>query len=71
MAIMDELHVPLTLEKLSGVNDSLACGKAPGSVGNLSRVLKAGQSSLLVSHLHELLLKCWEECFVPHDMCNA
>ena len=34
-------------------------------------VVKAGKSTALLHHLHELLLQCWEEGTIPQDMRDA
>ena len=71
LPIMNELDAPPTIEELREAIDSLASGKAPGDDGIPSEVLKAGNDSSLVNHLHELLLQCWEEGTVPQDMRDA
>ena len=62
---MEELDTPPTVEELRKPIDSLANNKAPGKDGNRAEIIKAGKQSCLLSHLHELLLKCWEEGNVP------
>lgn len=37
----------------------------------LPEVIKAGKKTILLQHLHELLLQCWEEGTVPQDMHDA
>ena len=57
MYIMDELDVQPTFEELNEAIDSLACGIASGSDGIPSEVLQAGQATILLNNLHELLLQ--------------
>ncbi|XP_076069792.1 uncharacterized protein LOC143041672 [Oratosquilla oratoria] len=66
--LMEELDVPPSIDELREAIDSLANGKAPGNDGILPEVVKAGKSTALHHHLHELLLQCWEEGTVPQDM---
>ncbi len=33
--------------------------------------VKAGRENFLIGHLHEVLLQCWEEGTIPHDMWDA
>ncbi len=68
---MKELDALPTVDELSKAIDSLARGKAPGSDGIPPEVIKAGQKSVLLDRLHELLLQCWEEGTVPQDMRDA
>ena len=70
LPVMEELDTPPTREELSKAIDSLACGKAPGSDGIPSEVLKSGKEAL-IQPLHELLCLCWEEGYVPQDMRDA
>ena len=65
LPIMNELDAPPTIEELREAIDSLASGKAPGDDGIPSEVLKAGNDSSLVNHLHELLLQCWGKAQFP------
>ncbi len=68
---MKALDALPTVDELSKAIDSLARGKAPGSDGIPPEVIKAGQKSVLLDSLHELLLQCWEEEIVPQDMRDA
>ena len=68
---MEELDTPPTVEELSKAIDSLANNKAQGKDGIPAEIIKAGKKSCLLSHLHELLHKCWEEGNVPQDMRDA
>ncbi len=68
---MEELDALPTIDELNKAIDSLARGKAPGSDGIPPEVIKAGQKSVLLDRLHELLLQCWEEGTVPQDMRDA
>ena len=61
LPVMEELDTPPTVEELNKATDSLANNKAPGKDGNPAEIIKAGKQSCLLSHLHELLLQCWEE----------
>ncbi len=65
---MEELDALPTVDELNKAIDSLARGKSPGSDGIPPEVIKAGQKSVLLDRLHELLLQCWEEGTVPQDM---
>ena len=71
LPVMDELDAPPSLEELSKAIDTLASGKAPGSDGIPPEVIKASKKTVLLDHLHELLLQCWEEGSVPQDMRDA
>ena len=64
---MEELDTEPTLEELSKVIDSLASGKAPGSDGISSDLIKHCKTTLLHSR-HVLLCQCWQEGAVPQDM---
>ncbi len=68
---MEELDALPTVDELNKAIDSLARGKSPGSDGIPPEVIKAGQKSVLLDRLHELLLQCWEEGTVPQDMRDA
>jgi len=70
LPVMEELDEPPTEEELSKAIDSLAHGKAPGNDGIPAEVLQCAKPTLLPS-LHQLLLQCWEEGSVPHDMRDA
>ena len=65
LPVMEELDTPPNVEELSKAIDSLANNKAPGKDGIPAEIIKAGKQSCLLSHLHELLLQCWEEGNVP------
>ena len=71
LPVMEELDRPPTVEELSKAIDSLANNKALGKDGIPAEIIKAGKKSCLVSHLHELLLQCWEEGNVPQGMRDA
>ncbi|XP_076444017.1 uncharacterized protein LOC143282301 [Babylonia areolata] len=60
-SVMEELDIPPSGEELSKAIDSLARGKAPGKDGIPPEVIKAGKRTVLLHHLHQLLLQCWEE----------
>ncbi|KAK7102272.1 hypothetical protein V1264_020516 [Littorina saxatilis] len=64
---MTELDLTPSLEELSKAIDSLPTGKAPGLDGIPPEIVKCAKSQAL-GHLHELLVHCWEEGKVPHDM---
>ena len=68
---MDKLDVPPTIDELSNAIDSLSSRKASGSDNIPPEVVKMAKESSLLEHLHELLLHCWEEGAVPHDMRDA
>ena len=68
LLVIEELDTPPTVEELSKAIDSLANNKAPGKDGIPAEIIKAGKQSCLLSHLHELLLQCWEEGNVPKGM---
>ncbi|XP_076030147.1 uncharacterized protein LOC143018559 [Oratosquilla oratoria] len=59
LPLMEELDVPPSIDELRKAIDSLASGKAPGNDGITLEVVKAGKSTALHHHLHELLLQCW------------
>ena len=65
LPVMEELDTPPTVEELSKAIDSLANNKALGKDGIPPEIIKAAKQSCLLSHLHELLLQCWEEGNVP------
>ena len=65
---MEELDNPPSVYELCQVIDSLACGKAPGQDGILPEVVKAGKDAILLDHLYQLLLQCWEEGTLPQEM---
>ena len=71
LPVMEGLDTPPTVEELSKAIDSLANNKAPGKDGIPEEIIKAGKQSCLLSHLHELLLQCWEEGNVPQGMGDA
>ena len=71
LPVMEELDTPPTVEELSIAINSLANNKAPGKDGIPAEIIKAGKQSCLLSHLHELLLQCWEEGNVPQGMRDA
>ena len=71
LPVMEALDTPPTVEELSKAIDSLANNKAPGKDGIPAQIIKAGIQSYLLSHLHELLLLCWEEGNAPQDMRDA
>ena len=66
---MEELDVQPTVEELSEAINSLAAGKAPGSVGLPPDLIKHCKTAILTP-LHELLVKCWEGA-VPQNMRDA
>ena len=66
--VMEELDVLPSVGELSKAIDSLACGKAPGKDGIPPEIIKVGKETVLLHHLHQLLLQCWEEGTVPQDM---
>ena len=70
MPLMEELDAIPTQEELSKAIDRLACGKAPGSDGIPPEALKNGKTVLL-QPLHELLVLCWEQGYIPQDMKDA
>ena len=67
---MVELDTQPTMEELSKAINRLSCGKAPGSDGIPSEVLKSGKPALL-QPLHDLLCHCWEQGYRPQYMCDA
>ncbi|XP_051973121.1 probable RNA-directed DNA polymerase from transposon BS isoform X1 [Xyrauchen texanus] len=71
LPVTDELDATPSMEELCKAIDSLACNKAPGSDGIPPELIKAGAKTVLIHHLHELLLQCWEEGAVPQDMRDA
>lgn len=70
LPVIDELDQPPSTEELSRAIDKLAHGKAPGQDSIPAEVLQLGKPVLL-SHLHSLLIQCWEEGSVPQDMRDA
>ena len=68
---MEELDTPPTVDELTKSIKSLASGKAPGSDGLPPEIVKLASESSLLSHLHDLLLQCWEEGTIPQDMRDA
>ena len=68
---MEELDTPPTVDELTKAIKSLASGKAPGSDGLPPEIVKLASESSLLSHLHDLLLQCWEEGTIPQDMRDA
>ena len=71
LSTMGELDIPPSINELQKAINSLSCGKAPGSDGIPPEVVKLGKESSLLSHLHNLLLQCWEEGSLPQDMRDA
>ncbi|XP_076442831.1 uncharacterized protein LOC143281507 [Babylonia areolata] len=71
LPVMEEIDIPPSEEELSKAIDSLTCGKAPGKDGIPPEVIKAGEKTALLHHLHQLLLQCWEEGTVPKEMRDA
>lgn len=67
---MVELDAQPTMEELSKAIDRLSCGKAPGSDGIPSEVLKSGKPALL-QPLHDLLCLGWDQRYIPQDMRDA
>ena len=70
LPVMVELDSQPTMEELSKAINRLSCGKAPGSDGIPSEVLKSGKPALL-QPLHDLLCHCWEQGYIPQDMRDA
>ncbi|GFR69876.1 RNA-directed DNA polymerase from mobile element jockey [Elysia marginata] len=50
---------------------TLSCGKAPGSGGIPTEIVKLSRENPLLGHLHELLLQSWDEGTLPQDMRDA
>ena len=71
LPVMREFDAPPTVEELSKAIDSLANNKAPWKDGIPAEIIKTGKQSCLLSHLHELLLQCWEDGNVSQDMRDA
>jgi hypothetical protein len=65
---MEEFDAPPTIDELRKAIDALSCGKASGSDAIPAGIVKAGKENSLLSHLHELLLQCWDEGTLPQDM---
>lgn len=70
MPILEELDIPPTEDEVSKAINNLSSGKAPGSDGIPSEILKCGKPVLL-QPLHELLHLCWEGGHIPQDMRDA
>ncbi|XP_076058578.1 uncharacterized protein LOC143035596 [Oratosquilla oratoria] len=56
LPLMEELHVPASIDELRKAIDSLASGKVPGNDGITPEIAKAGKSTAVHHHLHEILL---------------
>ena len=67
---MAELDEKPTLKELSDAIDHLSPGKAPGSDNIPAEILHDLKGPLL-PRLYELLIQCWEEGEIPHDMRDA
>ena len=70
LPVMEELDTLPTEEELSAAVGRLSSGKAPGSDGIPSDILKSCKATLL-KHLYKLLCLCWETGHVPQDMRDA
>ena len=70
LAELEELDREPTIDELSEVLDSLACGKAPGKDGIPAEVLKCCKETP-ITELHEILCLCWSEGEVPQYMKDA
>jgi flagellar biosynthesis GTPase FlhF len=68
--IMTELDETPSERELSEALHFLSNGKAPGMDNIPAELLKANKDVLL-SHIYELLTRCWLDGVVPYDMCNA
>ncbi|RUS78611.1 hypothetical protein EGW08_013617 [Elysia chlorotica] len=71
LPVMDEPDAKPSIEELSKAINTFASGKAPGIDGIPPEVIKAGKKTVLLNHLHNLLLQCWVEGSVPQDMRDA
>ena len=67
---MADLDEKPTLKELSDAIDYLSTGKAPGSDNIPSEILRDLKGPLIL-HLYDLLIQCWEEGEIPHDMRDA
>ena len=67
LPIMEYLDAEPTLEELSKANDSLPCGKAPGTDGIPPDLIKRCKSSLLQPR-QDTLCQCWREGGVTQDI---
>ena len=70
LAQMTELDAEPTIEELSKAIDHLSPGKAPGSDNIPAEILRDLKGPLL-PHLYRLLLQCWKDGEIPHDMRDA
>lgn len=67
---LTDLDAEPSIAELSGAIDDLSTGKAPGSDAIPAELLKTNKDALL-PRLHQLLIQCWREGTVPHDMRTA
>ena len=67
---MHKLDGKPTIDELDKSLDLLSGGKETENDGIRADVLKCSKACLL-SILHGLLIKCWREGSVPHDMRDA
>ncbi|GFR78818.1 hypothetical protein ElyMa_002273900 [Elysia marginata] len=68
---MEEFDASPTIDELRKAIDTLSCGKAPGSDGIPTKIVKLARENSFLGHLHELLLQCWDEGTLPQDMRDA
>ena len=59
---------PPAMTKLSEANDSVACGWALGNDDFPSGVLRTGEATFLLNHIHKLLLHFWKKGSVTQSM---
>ena len=70
LPIMTELDKEPTEDELSRAIDYLRSGKATGNDNIPAELLKENKN-LLLPHLYHLLIQCWTQETIPHDMRDA
>ena len=68
--VMEELDEIPSLDELTKAIERLSSGKVPGNDGIPPEIIKCGKRAL-VTRMHNLLCKCWEEGTIPQDMRDA
>ena len=70
LPVMAELDDEPSIDELSKAIDVLSSGKAPGSDAIPAELLKRNKAAI-IPHLHQLLVTCWRNGTIPHEMRNA
>ena len=61
LPVMEDFDGLPSVDELRKAINGLACVKTLGNDDIPPEVIKAGKNTVLVHHLHDLLLQCWKE----------